>query len=307
VSASGGRRTVDICYVDESGSADLLCEKTTNSTPILAIGGLIVPGGQQLNLAWDFLQLKKIYNPSLARATYLSEVIRTEVKGSDLRADLRAGTRRRRRRAIGFLDKVFTLVERYQCRLVGRVWVKDLDVELIDRKVYSSGVGWIGQAFHQYLDVRDQEGLVLLDSRTKVKNTPNVDGVTTQRLRHGGNAFPRLCESPVFGHSDSHVVLQIADVIVSALMFPCACAAYCSHLTWNDHARPEYEDVRARYGQRLKDLQYRYFDQSAGQWRGGLYVTGSKAPKSAALFVSTPLTVPLPLAAAGTIDVVGPT
>jgi hypothetical protein len=73
-------------------------------------------------------------------------------------------------------------------------------------------------------------GLVVLDSRTKVKNTGNADVITTQIFRQGGDPFQQFVEVPVFGHSDSHVVLQIADIIASTVVFPAACSAFCGPL-----------------------------------------------------------------------------
>ena len=44
----------------------------------------------------------------------------------------------------------------------------------------------------------------------------------------------------MFGHSDSHVALQVADILASAVLFPAACSAYCQALTWNQHIHPGY-------------------------------------------------------------------
>lgn len=78
----------------------------------------------------------------------------------------------------------------------------------------------------------------------------------------------------MFGHSDSHVALQVADILASAVLFPAACSAYCQALTWNQHIHPGYDQIRAQFGPRLKALQYRYFDPSLQVWRGGIYPTG---------------------------------
>jgi hypothetical protein len=204
---------VHICYVDESGSAEVLCPSVPGSPPVYVIGGLMVPHGQLMNLVWDFLQLKKRYNPSLATSvTKLSDVIETEVKGSDLRTDLRSGRHRRERRALTLLDDILATVESHHCRLVARCMVKDTDVALDDRVLYGQAISWICRTFHHYLDTIDGEGLILLDSRTKVKNTPNTHVITTQKFKTGGDPFPKLAEVPLFGHSDSHVVLQIVDI-----------------------------------------------------------------------------------------------
>jgi len=269
---------VDICYVDEAGSADLLCESTPASTPILVIAGVIVPDGHLKDVIWEFLQLKKTFNTSLARpGIQLSDVIRTEIKGADLRADLRTGNRNAKRRALKIIQETMALLSRQQCRVVARVLVKTKDVPLDDRAVYGASIGWICRTFHSYLEERSQPGLVVLDSRTKVKNTPNSDVITTQIFRSGGDPLPRFCEVPVFGHSDSHVVLQIADILASAVLFPAACAAYCSEMVWNSHAHAKYDEVRQQFGPRLRELQYRYRDASAGQWRGGIYAFGTSA------------------------------
>ncbi len=253
----------------------MLCEATPTSTPVLVVVGLIVPGDHVRDLVWDFLQIKKRFNPRLATASWLSDVIRYEVKGADLRADIRSGSSRRTSRAIGIIDRTFELVERRGCSLVARAMVKTVDRPVDDRAAYGSSIGWICKTFHQYLEERDQQGLIILDSRTKVKNTPNADVVTTQVFKHGGNPLPKLVEVPVFGHSDSHVVLQIADVVASAVLFPAVCAAYCAALTWNHHAHDKYEDIRSRYGTRLKNLQFRYYDATLAFWKGGVHVYGS--------------------------------
>ncbi|MCL2780069.1 MAG: DUF3800 domain-containing protein [Actinomycetia bacterium] len=67
--------------------------------------------------------------------------------------------------------------------------------------------------------------------------------MTTRRYRHGGGRgglYPQLVESPVFGHSDTHVLLQIADVLASALIYSCACAAYLPPTPGDPHLDPAY-------------------------------------------------------------------
>jgi Protein of unknown function (DUF3800) len=269
---------MDICYVDESGSSDTLCEAIPDSTPILVTVGLFVPDGHMKSLIWEFLQLKKDFCPHLqADGTQLSDLIKYEIKGADLRSDIRSGSRDRKRRAIGILDRVFTILDRHQCRIVARVLVKTTDARVDDRATYGSMVGWICRTFHRYLEERDEHGLVILDSRTKVKNTGNSDVITTQIFRHGGDPFARFVEVPLFGHSDSHVVLQMADVVASAVVFPSSCAAFCGHLHWNHHSHEKYDEIRIRFGSRLKAAQFRFFDETSAQWRGGVYANGNLA------------------------------
>lgn len=276
---------MDFCFVDESGSAETLDPAQPSSTPVFVLVGLLVPGEKLRNLNWEFLNLKHEFNPSLANVQ-LSELIKTEVKGADLRADLRSGKRDRERRTIGFLDKTMSLLRKQNCSVVGRIVVKDPEIPMKDTSLYSSTSSWVCRTFHEYLKHRSQDGLVILDSRTKVKNTPNAIGIATQMYRSGGDPLPRLAEVPVFGHSDSHVALQIADLIASAVVFPASCAAYAMQHNWNIHANPTYLNVLSRYGPQLKDLQYRYFDHNLGHKKGGLYATGATSSLNAShLFV----------------------
>lgn len=264
---------MDFCFVDESGSAETLDPAHPSSTPVFVLVGLIVPGEHLRALNWEFLQLKKQFNPSLANVR-LSELIQTEVKGSDLRADLRSGKRDRERRTIGLLDKTMKLLELHNCSVVGRVVVKDPLSPLQDSSLYSAASWWVCRTFHEHLELGDREGLVILDSRTKVKNTPSSVGIATQMYRSGGDPLHRLTEVPVFGHSDSHVALQIADLIASAVVFPAACAAYAMQHNWNLHCNAAYGTVRSRFGLRLRKLQFRYYDQNIGHWKGGIHATG---------------------------------
>jgi hypothetical protein len=95
------------------------------------------------------------------------------------------------------------------------------------RWVYASAVGALAARFETQLAAADTQGCMILDARTKTKNTPSVHRITTSRFKSGGDRLPHLIESPTFGHSDAHVVLQIADLVASAVLFPMACAAYC--------------------------------------------------------------------------------
>ncbi|MBM7754192.1 hypothetical protein JOE53_002912 [Microbacterium laevaniformans] len=70
-----------LCYLDESGDEQPL--RTRTDPPVLVIGGLIVDSSRAQALVWDFLQLKKQFNPILNREeTKLSEVIAFEMKGA---------------------------------------------------------------------------------------------------------------------------------------------------------------------------------------------------------------------------------
>lgn len=264
-----------ICYVDESGDAEPLRSAIPNSTPAFVLLGVTVPEQSIKDLTWDFLQLKKKFNPSLTgRGVQLSDVIRFEMKGSKLRVDIRKGSRNQRRRAELIIGATFDLLDQYDCTLVGKVVIKRLDPSYStpDPAVYGKAVGEMATLFETQLAAPPATpGIMVLDARTKVKNAPNVHTITTQRFKAGGNAYPHIIESPVFGHSDTHVPLQIADLLASAVVFPIACHQYCSAHSWNHHPHEHYGDIKNKFGSRLKKLEYRFTD-AAGVARRGLAV-----------------------------------
>jgi len=115
-----------ICYVDESGSADVFCRSNVSSTPLIVVAGLIVSSDASKQLVWDFLKLKKTFNSSLSDPRLqLSDLIAAETKGSDLRSDVRSGSRRRARRAFGIIEGVLELIESHNGRLIAHVLIKD--------------------------------------------------------------------------------------------------------------------------------------------------------------------------------------
>lgn len=265
---------MQICYVDESGDAEPLRTGLRESPPVFVLVGMTVPSQHLKSLGWDYLQLKKEFNPTFA-SLRLSELVEAEVKGAKLRKDIRKdrGSRNIRRRAFGYIDSTFDLLEKYSCQLVGRILVKRPDDAnaASDRVTYSSSIAELATTFQAQLAAARTQGLMVLDARTKIKNAPSAHGITTRRFRSGGDSYPNLVESPVFGHSDTHIQLQIVDIVASAVVFPVACQVFCSEHTWNAHPHANYAKIKDRFGSRLQQLEYRYTDGD-GQRRGGFQV-----------------------------------
>jgi hypothetical protein len=245
-----------LCYIDEAGNEQVLDPMKPDAPPVLVIAGLVVPETAVKDLAWGFLKLKQRYLPRQVGGQQLSALIATEIKGSNLRADIRSGSHRRTSWALGVLDRTMHLLEANRCALVSRVWVKREGRGLTPSAYYMSVAG-IAEDFHHRLQACERPGMMILDARTKVKNTPNALGVTTRKFRSGGDPLPRLVESPVFGHSDSHLGLQVVDIIASALIFPLACLAYCDNMSWNTHCHVNYQRIQQRYAERLHRLECR--------------------------------------------------
>ena len=256
-----------LCYVDESGNDQVLdCRE---APPVLVLVGVVIPHERAKDVAWAYLRLKERFRPSL-RQLRLSDLIKTEIKGADLRADFRSGSRSRIRYATGFIDGVLDTLEYGQATLTGRIWVKR-DNETLPTFHYPEGVAGMASDFHSQAAAAELPGMMILDARTKVKNTPSVDGITTRKFKSGGDPMPYLAESPVFGHSDAHVLLQVADIVAAGLVFPMACHAFCNDLIDNVHNDPSYADIARLWGARVRNLERRYTDDDS-QKRGGLVV-----------------------------------
>jgi hypothetical protein len=88
---------------------------------------------------------------------------------------------------------------------------------------------------------------------------------------------------PTFGHSENHAGLQICDIVRSALLSPIACFAYCTGHVNNVHVQPRAADLRRRYGEQLKALQYRYQNSVTGRYEGGLVVSDAIARRNDSL------------------------
>ncbi|HEY2670590.1 MAG TPA: DUF3800 domain-containing protein [Rugosimonospora sp.] len=242
-----------LCYIDEAGNEQVLDPALPDACPVLVVAGLVVAEAQVKPLAWEFLNIKKKYLPGarVGNSRLLSDLIRTEIKGADLRADIRSTSRRRGRWAIGILEDTLRLLETARCGIAGHVWI-NREGQGLRTASYALSVAKIAEDFHSQLAAAAAPGIMILDARTKSKNVPNVHTITTRKFRSGGDPLPRLVESPVFGHSDSHIGLQIADLVASAVLFPLACLAYCANLSWNTHCHPNYERIRHRFGWRLQ-------------------------------------------------------
>ncbi|MEU5406502.1 DUF3800 domain-containing protein [Nocardia asteroides] len=257
-----------LCYLDESGDEQAL--RTATDPPVLAIAGIVVDHEQLHGMVYEFLQLKKKFFPALAGSEVkLSELITHEIKGCDLRKNVRAGGRNQRRAVFSLIADTLTILERRDATIVGEIHIKG--DEQLPRWIYAEIVARIARQFEARLGATHSVGTMILDARTKAKNVPAVHRLTTERFKSGGNPYPHLVESPVFGHSDAHVALQIADIVASALLFPMACFAYSQCLIDNVHLNERYGEIRERFAAKLRLLERRFVDVG-GSLTGGITV-----------------------------------
>ncbi|MBX3730446.1 MAG: DUF3800 domain-containing protein [Candidatus Sumerlaeia bacterium] len=259
--------------------------------PVFVLGMLVVDAGRLPNFTRDLLYLKQRYHPGGVarpdpRPRFLDRIL-FEIKDADLRKQTCEASRRRRRFAYRFMDEVVSLLEMHEVRLLARVWVKAPEKEFAGRAIYTSSMQALCASFQQYLCERNEDGIVVADARLPQGNTQVAHSIFTQKFRAGGDAYDRLAEMPVFGHSLNHAGLQAVDLVTSAFIVPMAITTYCEgHLT-SLHIRPGYAELKARFASRISHLQYRYCDR-AGRWRGGVTVCDAIASRSAALMFRVP-------------------
>jgi hypothetical protein len=256
---TGGREEVQLCYVDESGKADMLVHGDRDEQPVVVIGGITIPEPCLKDLTHEWIDLKRRFLPGLSQRRgqtgWLDGILR-EIKGSNLRKGFRVkGTRRQRKNSIGVINGAIKLLERHDGRLIARVWVKKVAEANNDMSMHSSSLQFISSAFHAGL-APDERGMVVVDSQTYQHNHKLAHSMFTQLF--GTNPpHDRLVDMPVFGHSDNHAGLQIADLMCSAVLAPIACSVYAgAYSNWNVHCDSGFLDIRDKFGARLEALTF---------------------------------------------------
>jgi hypothetical protein len=221
----------------------------------------------------EFIALKHRFFPVLTSASvhHLDRIL-PEVKGADLRRNICLGNRDRRRHALGFLDKVLELLEKYDVKLVARIWVKALGLPFDGKAVYGSSIQSISSTLDWLLVSVDEPGVVILDSRTKGLNVPVAHSIFTQKFQSATSFYSGLVDLPTFGHSDNHAGLQLCDLVSSAILYPIACYTYCTGYVANVHVQSTATRIKLAFGHRVQKLQFRY-QEPIGRWKGGVVVS----------------------------------
>ena len=243
-------------------------------SPVLVVAGIVVDQRLLENLTRAFVETKSRFYPELVRGcrTRLERIL-PEIKGADLRRAMRSGSpRRNRRHALGFLDALLDLLEYHDARIFGRIWVKVPGGRCDDRSVYTFSVQDICADFENLLETVGDSGIVIADSRNPAPNALVAHSIFTQKFKSDGDRYPNIQEMPVFGHSQNHAGIQIADLLCSALLFPMATRCYCYPHISNVHVDLGFGELGRRYGARLRAMQHRYSDDR-GHRKGGITVS----------------------------------
>lgn len=249
---------------------------------MLVICALLIDSNDWHDLTRDFIGVKMQFFPKMLppNRPWLSWILR-EIKGSDVRRSICSTNRSEVRHGIGFMDKVVNLLYKYDVKLFGRVWIKEIGKSINGNAIYTSSMQAICTTLQDFLRQTPDLAFMIADSRNYALNTKVAHSIFTQKLKQGGDQLPSVLELPTFGHSNNHAGLQLCDFVCSALLFPIATYVYCTGYVSNLHVRPEYAVLKSRYGAALAGLQHRYL--SAGRKRGGITIDDRLGQRSGAM------------------------
>ena len=261
-----------ICFIDESGCTGEL--KSTNLgklQPVFAIAALFIKTTAICNITTKWLKLKRKYFPAKSDPDWPLNDILWEIKGADLRKALRSKSRNKKRHTIRFLDQALSLLSQNGAKLVTRVYVKGIDEPFDGKAVYTTSIQKICEAFNSFLVEKNDKGIVLADSRWQNQDAIVSHSVFTQKFGVGKDIYPRIFELPMFGHSQNHAGIQLADLVVSSLLFPLATYSYCLGEYKSIHISGKYKILKDRFASWLQQAQYRYKGKDK-RWRGGVTI-----------------------------------
>lgn len=99
--------------------------------------------------------------------------------------------RRERRHAIGFLDRLFGLLEHADAEVAGRVWIKGIGKPVDQWAIYTSSIQAICTDFQHYLQGANDHGVVTADSRSPAQNVRVSHSIFTRKYAVAGDPYDR--------------------------------------------------------------------------------------------------------------------
>ena len=241
----------------------MLPSATSQIQPVFVLTALFFPESNIRQLTKDYVALKvKYYPAAFSHLTHDLEALRVELKGSELKKDLRKHhTDPARKTAERFLDDVLSLVKQHEGRLISRIWIKGVGKPFNGRSIYALTTQKFSMLFQRYLNETNRNGLIIADFREPKANSIISHAIFSQKFKRGrkGDVYPNILESPLFGISDNHAGLQISDIITSAIICPMATHVYCTGHVTSSHVNPNNKYIHQRYRKRIRALEYKLF------------------------------------------------
>jgi len=222
--------------------------------------GIIVKAKKLAGLTANFIELKRKYYPNkYLKIKHDLVALLLEIKGSDIRTDFRNKRNKWDRQIqhhFHFLDEIFSLLKSNDMKLISRIWVKGFGRPLLDESIYTITTQQFGIRFQKFLEIKNAKGAIVADFREPKQNSYVAHSIFTQKYKKTGDAYPSIVEIPTFGVSNNHAVLQICDLICSAIISPIASVQFCFGIIQNPHTSPNYQWIKERYSKRLRALQH---------------------------------------------------
>jgi len=276
-----------ICYLDESGDGSCPTSFSIHSNiqPIFSIVGIIVDSAHLKDITLRLIDLKKRFYPKpfAEKGKKHLAVLTEEIKGSVIRKDFRKADKKLWKLHVKFLKQILKILDTFNIRIVSNVYIKSPKTAFDGKKVYTTTVQKICNYFNQYLIECEDSGIIIADSRTPFDNRTVAFSVATQKFKYSGDQYPQIFECPTFGQSEVHAGIQIADIILSAIIVPVSAYTYCLEHYKSVHVSDNYGYIKSHLAPIIRNLTYRYRDNS-GKWRGGITVTDMISHKSSSEF-----------------------
>ena len=126
-----------------------------------------------------------------------------------------------------------------------------------DAIFYGHSVLKIASKFELFLEEHYTSGLLIADSRKTSENERTTHSLFTQK--HSGTKLRKINEVVTYGHSTNFAMLQLADIVCSAVLFPMFCYSFARSIPDisldNININEGYGEIARRYSEKIKHLQ----------------------------------------------------
>lgn len=249
-----------LLYLDESGDTfDALGAKATNEgMPLFVLGGIAIDQSALTDLTRKLVEIKAraLSDRSLIHRHDYEGENAPEIKGSLVRHAFRSEASSLATSLFqNFLDEICDVLKTQNAKLFAQISLKRKGQQFTGEALYGRSMELIFDRFQAYLNTVDNEGIVIADSRDPGRNSKTAHSIYKKKFRAQSEKFPAIVEAPVFGHSENHAGIQIADFVCSSLLAPMAAIQFASDLSSDSWSDEGFKRLVDRYGPRLQAMQ----------------------------------------------------
>jgi hypothetical protein len=264
-----------LLYVDESGNDKAYAPGDASASAAFIVAGITLPQPHLISASERLLQARRASFGHQAGKPLIDGLHKNEVKGATLRRGMIGQEGRRQRKSYwNYMDECVEILEEFNCGLFASIWLKAPKKSLDASGAYRVSLQHFASGFSHALKSERETGMMILDGRGAKQDEHAQRAIFDMKYGCEPDATPdlmcELIEVPTAGNSKHFGGLQLADTLVSGLIYPLAYAAYSPELgipsPWDGS-----EQLCQSYGDRLYRLQCRWRDASRRQ-HGGFVV-----------------------------------